>query len=144
MKVNGMPVGYFIYGLEKAAAYFRGNCTFSYVTIPDISFERLLINETYCLVIDEENVVSLIATEGESERVIALADDVALENHTLDFVKEKGIHMEEIPVNALLEALESYRDSKEPIEFKFYHHPERIVLYVGETLVEMNQKGVHP
>ncbi len=137
MKVNGMPVRYFIYGLKKVSEYFYGECTFSYVTIPGIKFERLLINESWCLVIDSENVSSLIATEGESDRVILLAEDVALENHTLDFVKEKGIHTESISVNALLTALEEYQDSDEILELRFHRRPEWIDIYVGDKLISI-------
>jgi len=137
MKVSGMPVQYFIYGLKKVSEYFHGKCTFSYVTVPIIKFERILINESWCLVIDAENVASLIAAEGESDKVIRLAEDVALERFTFDFAEHNGIHTECVPVSALLTALEAYQDTDEILELRFHRRLEWIDIYAGDNLISL-------
>ena len=137
MFVNGMKVSDFIYGLEKARDYFQEECTFSYVAVPHIKFERILINETYCLIIDREDVASITATEGESDKLILLAEDVALESHTIDFVTREGYRTESIAVSDVLEALKEYRDSEEEIQLKLHESSGRMDFYVGRKLITL-------
>ena len=167
MQVNGMSVSLLIYGLEMAADYFRktynSECTVSYAVAPGIAFERLIISHStdpslrYCLVMDEgigtadspdeqymlgaQDVQTLFAAEGESDRVIALADDVALENHTLGFVNSlKCLQTEELSVPELLNALEPYRsvpDATISLRFQRRRGPERFDLYVGDECIRI-------
>ncbi len=137
MRVSGMPVGYFIYGLKKVSEYFHGKCTFSYVTIPRIKFERILINESWCLVINAENVASLAAMGEDADKLILLAKDVALERYTFDFAKDKGIHTESVPVNALLNALKAYQHTDETLLLRFRLRSEWIDIYAGDNLISL-------
>ncbi|MBE6876219.1 MAG: hypothetical protein E7496_05760 [Ruminococcus sp.] len=138
MFVNGMKVSYFIYGLEKAREYFQGECTFSYVTVPHIRFERILINEIYCLIIDREDVVSISATEGESDKLILLAEDVALESHTIEFVTREGYRTESLAVSDVLKALKDYRNSEEKIQLRLHEASGRMDFYVGRKLITLH------
>ena len=137
MFINGMKVSYFIYGLQKAKEYFQQECTFSYVTVPHIRFERILINETYCLIIGREDVASITATEGESDKLILLAEDVALESHTIDFVTREGYRTENIMVSDVLEALKEYQNSEEEIHLKLHEASGRMDFYVGRKLITL-------
>ncbi len=134
MYVNGMPVRTFIYGLEKAVAYFHGDCAFSYVVDSRIVLERIVLNDAYCLLIGAENVDMLESTD-ETGGMIRLADDVALEQQSLTLLRGKGIHTEDISAAALLTALESHRDSDDRIEMKYHRRLQRMEMYVGERAV---------